>query len=262
MLRLLLYAVLSAVAYGALACSMQRRFIYPRLPAPPGSPLEGRNDVRVAWVGPEQSSEVWLLPPRQSSGPAPFLVFTHGNAELIDDWVDAFEAPRTWGLGVMLVEYPGYGRSRGAPSERSIRETLLAAYDFLLSQPDVDPARIFVHGRSLGGGPACALVRERPVAALILESTFTSLRPFFRPFGIVGPLVLDPFDNLEVVERFAGPTLVLHGERDEVIPLAHGRELAARARAAELQVLDCGHNDCPRPWPLLRAFLQRNALLR
>jgi uncharacterized protein len=100
------------------------------------------------------------------------------------------------------------------------------------------------------------------VAALVLESTFTSLRPFFRPFGIIGPLVLDPYDSVEAVKEFQGPTLVLHGEHDEIIPVWHGRELAARARNAELHLLDCGHNDCPRPWPLLRAFLERHALLK
>jgi fermentation-respiration switch protein FrsA (DUF1100 family) len=262
MLRAMLYALVLLVGYGVLACSIQRRLIYPRPLVPPRSAVEGRDDVRVAWVGPAQATEVWILPPRDAVGPVPYLVFTHGNGELIDDWLDAFATPRAWGMGVMLVEYPGYGRSPGAPSERSIREALLAAYDHLASQPDVDRGRIFVHGRSLGGGPACALARERPVAALILESTFTSLRPFFRPYGLVGPLVLDPFDNVESVEQFEGPLLVLHGERDEIIPVAHGRELASRARAAELHVLDCGHNDCPRPWPLLRAFLERNALLR
>jgi fermentation-respiration switch protein FrsA (DUF1100 family) len=77
----------------------------------------------------------------------------------------------------------------------------------------------------------------------------------------VGPLVLDPYDNANAIEQFAGPTLVLHGEHDEIIPVANGRELAARARAAELHLLDCGHNDCPRPWPLLREFLERHALL-
>ncbi len=262
MLRVVLYAFLLVVAYGVLACSLQRSFIYARVPAPERSLADGRDDVRVAWVGPDRSTEVWLLPPREVRGPAPYLVFTHGNGELIDDWLDAFAAPRSWGLGVMLVEYPGYGRSRGTTSERSIREALLAAYDFLASQPDVDRDRIVAHGRSLGGGPACALARERPVAALVLESTFTSLRPFFRPYGIVGPLVLDPYDSIDTVREFAGPVLVLHGERDEVIPVWHGRALAARARSAELHVLDCGHNDCPRPWPLLRAFLERNAFLR
>jgi fermentation-respiration switch protein FrsA (DUF1100 family) len=247
--------------YAVVVCSIQRSFIYPELPVPPRSAAEGRADVRVTWVGPEQGSEVWILPPRDSAGPAPYLIFMHANAELIDDWIDAFSVPRSWGLGVMLVEYPGYGRSRGKPSESSIRTALVAAYDFLVSQPDVDPARIIVHGRSLGGGAACVLIRERPPAALVLESTFTSLRRFLRPYGIVGPLVLDPYDNANAIEQFAGPTLVLHGEHDEIIPVANGRELAARARAAELHLLDCGHNDCPRPWPLLREFLERHALL-
>ena len=263
MMRSMLFVLFVALVYGAVACSIQRSFIYAQPPVPPRSPAEGRADVRVAWVGPERGTEVWLLAPRgRVAGPTPFLIFTHGNGELIDDWLDGFEIPRAWGLGVMLVEYPGYGRSRGRPSERSIRQAMLAAYDFLATQPDVDPGRIVAYGRSLGGGPASALVRERPVAGLVLESTFTSLRPFFRPYGLIGPLVLDPYDSVEAVAEFQGPTLVLHGESDEVIPVWHGRELAARARDAELHLLDCGHNDCPRPWTLIRAFLERHALLR
>jgi uncharacterized protein len=160
-----------------------------------------------------------------------------------------------------LVEYPGYGRSHGKPSEASIREAQLAAYDFLVRQPAVDPSRIIAYGRSLGGGAACALIRERPVAALILESTFTSVRPLARRFGLIGPLLLDPFDNLSAVETYAHPTLMLHGEKDLVIPVAHARELAARARVAELYTFDCGHNDCPRPWTTIRDFLSRHALV-
>ena len=73
--------------------------------------------------------------------------------------------------------------------------------------------------------------------------------------GIPGFLVRDPFDNLEVVRAFAGPILLLHGERDQSIPLAHARALQSAAPHAELHVLPCGHNDCIRPWELLEKFL-------
>jgi fermentation-respiration switch protein FrsA (DUF1100 family) len=249
------------LAYLALASALERVILFPH-PAPPAvSPAEGRSDVQVAWVGQVDKTEVWMLPPHAAAGPAPYLIFTHGNAELIDDWIDAFEVPRSWGVGVLLVEYPGYGRSLGKPSEAAVRETLLDAYDFLERQPGVDPSRIVAYGRSIGGGAACTLLPHRELAGLILESTFTSLRPLMRPFGLVGPLVRDPFDSVTAVERFDGPTLVLHGEKDTLIPVSHGRELAARARAAELHLLDCGHNDCPQSWDRVYAFLLRNRLI-
>ena len=81
-------------------------------------------------------------------------------------------------MGVMLVEYPGYGRSAGSPSEDSIRETMLLAFDWLGDQPEVDPTKIVVYGRSMGGGAACTLIPERKPAALILQSSFTGIQSF------------------------------------------------------------------------------------
>jgi uncharacterized protein len=169
--------------------------------------------------------------------------------------------PRAWGVGALLVEYPGYGRSTGLPSERSIVEAMLAAYEWALQQPGVDPKRIVAYGRSLGGGAACALAQRKPVAALILESTFTSVRAFASGYRTPGFLVRDPFDNLATVRQFKGPLLIVHGTRDEVIPVQQARDLAAAAPQSELHLLECGHNDCDKPWPLVEAFLRRNGLL-
>lgn len=73
--------------------------------------------------------EAWYLPPSVTvAGAAPLLIFTHGNAELASDWLDGFDEPRSWGMGVLLVEYPGYVQSDGAPPEASITRTMLAAY--------------------------------------------------------------------------------------------------------------------------------------
>jgi len=258
--RVLWLIALGAVAYVGAACSLQRSLLYPSPGAPARSPAEAHDDLRVGWVGAART-EVWYLPPHSRPEKSTTLVFTHGNGELIDDWLDAFEVPRTWGVGVLLVEYPGYGRSGGQPTEASIAQTSIDAYDFLLDQPEVDPSRVVAYGRSLGGGAACALSRQRPVAALILESTFTSVRDLARRFGLFGPLVLDPFENLDAVKAYEGPVLVIHGERDEVIPVAHGRALAAASPNAELHVGGFGHNDAPRLWVTIRRFLESNGLL-
>jgi pimeloyl-ACP methyl ester carboxylesterase len=210
-------------------------------------------------------SEAWLLPPRAGTSGGPLLLYAHGNGELIDHWVEAFEPARARGATTLLVEYPGYGRSSGSPSARSIRDTMAAAYDFAVRERGFAGRPIVGWGRSLGGGAVCALARERALAALVLESTFTSVTEMARLFGVPGWLapwlVRDHFDNLRVVRGFEGPVLVLHGERDEIVPASEGRALGSSSSRAELHLLPCGHNDCERPWPLVLDFLRAHGLL-
>jgi pimeloyl-ACP methyl ester carboxylesterase len=262
-MKIALFGLLALLGYLGLAFALQRSVLFPRPPRPPISPAEGRPDVDVVWLGPDRAVEAWYLaaPVAGSDPRAPALVFTHGNGELIDYWLDEFEVVRGWGLGVLLVEYPGYGRSGGDPSEASITNTMAAAYDYLASRPDVDRERIVAYGRSVGGGAAGTLVRQRSVAAMILESSFTSVRRMARRHLLFGPFVRDPFDTLGAVGDFDGPVLVIHGRQDRLIPPAHGQELAQRAADAEMVWLDCGHNDCPRPWKEVRGFLERQGIL-
>jgi len=205
--------------------------------------------------------EAWWMPPVPETAPrSPALIFFHGNGELIDHWVMEFQEARRMGLGVLLVEFPGYGRSGGTPSEKSVVATALEAYDYLAGRPDVDRDRIIGYGRSLGGGAVCALSRERELAALVLESTFTSAREMARGLGAPGFLVRDVFDNESAVAEFAGPILIVHGEHDRLIPVAHARRLRELSERASLVTRPCGHNDCPRLWTALRAFLAEHRL--
>jgi hypothetical protein len=209
--------------------------------------------------------EAWFIPPLGPT-PAPALVFTPGNGELIDDWVTDLADFAERGLGVMLVEYPGYGRSGGRPTAETVVHATRAAYDALAGRPGIDPARIVAHGRSLGGGPAALLSLERPLAALVLESTFTGLAPFTRRWLVPSFLLRDRFDVLGAVRAFPGPVLVLHGRRDGIIPFSHGERLAAANSRAILHPWDCAHNDCPPSWSehvrTVTAFLEREGVLR
>lgn len=256
--RLLRFVVLALAAllagYWGLLFLAQRALLFPRSHV--GARLPSPGDATVLWLTtPTGRVEAWFLPPtRATQARAPLLLFAHGNGELIDFWPRAFDEPRAAGFGVLLVEYPGYGSSAGEPSEASIRATMLAAYDWAAQNEHVDPARIVAHGRSLGGGAVCLLARERALAALILESTFTSVHAMAGRFGAPAFLVRDPFDNLDAVERFGKPLLVLHGERDEVIPFEHGETLA-RAGRGTLVRMPCGHNDCEAPWSRVQQFL-------
>jgi uncharacterized protein len=249
------------LVYWAALFVWQRALLFP---APPLAGAGARpSDAEAVWLeiagGPV---EAWYLPPLVGTrGPAPLLLFAHGNGELIDYWPNAFEEPRRWGLAVLLVEYPGYGRSSGAPSQRSLTAAVVAAFDWASQQPSVDASRIIAYGRSVGAGAATALAGERPVAAMILESTFTSVTVFARRFGAPGLLVRDRFDNLAAVRRFTKPLLILHGDHDEIIPVAQGRALHAAQPSSEFHPMPCGHNDCARPWAAIEHFLTRHHLL-
>lgn len=247
------------LVYLVMVLGLQRSMLFPAplVAAGSGPPA----DVERVWleVGGHRVEAWYLAPP--AAGPVPVVISTHGNGEVIDLWVEDFRRVRDAGVGVLLLEYPGYGRSGGRPSERSITATAIAAWDWLAARPEVDAGRIVGWGRSLGGGAVCALAAERSLAALVLESSFTSVRDMARRMGVVGPLVLDPFDNLHQVSRFDGPVLVLHGRRDGVIPFEHGQRLAAAARSARMVEMDCGHNDCPFPWSEVRAFLAAEGVL-
>src|SRR3990172_9418355 len=188
-------ALAAIVAYWALLFFAQRWVLFPA-PFAAGSVQTDELGIERTWVEqPGLRAEAWLLPARRASGGAPLLVFAHGNGELIDHWAREFETAREWGLAVLLVEYPGYGRSAGTPSEDSITRAFVAAYDWALSQPGVDGRRVVGWGRSLGGGAICALARQRPLAALVLESTFTSVRAMAARFGPPGLPPRAPLGN-------------------------------------------------------------------
>lgn len=254
-------AVVVVAAYWTLLFFAQRSMLFPKPPAALGlDPPPGAEQV---WLPTSFGKvEAWYLPPAApASTRAPLLMFTHGNGELIDFWPSEFEPPREWGMGVLLVEYPGYGRSEGNPSERSIGETMLAAHDWARAQPGIDPNRIIPYGRSLGGGAAMALAAQRSAPALILESTFSSVAAFARGFWAPDFLIRDRFDTLSGVRAFKAPILVLHGSNDEIVPPQHGADIAAAAPRATLKWMPCGHNDCPRPWKEIHAFLAEHRLL-
>jgi uncharacterized protein len=251
-----------AIAYVAAMVLLQRRLLFPR-PAVAGAPERPKDAIQV-WLPTSAGRviEAWYLPPlggRATPGPA--VVFFHGNGELIDFLPADFAEPRRWGMGVLLVEFPGYGRSSGTPSERSITEVVLAAHDWTQAQASINPQKIIAYGRSLGGGAAGILAGKRPTAGLLLESTFTSVRSFAHGFWLPEFAVLDPFDTLAVLSAYGGPVLVLHGKYDRVVPVRQAEELARAARHSELKLVPCGHNDCPSSWSTIRSFLMARGIL-
>lgn len=259
LLKFAAIALLGYAAYCALLFFVQRQVLFPRYMIPsPGAADTAKMGIEVLWLETSFGKvEAWFLPPAAGSPPAPAVIFAHGNGELIDFWPPLLDRFARMGMGLMLVEYPGYGRSEGSPSQATIAETFALAHDRLVSRPDVDPARVVLFGRSLGGGAVCELALTKPAAALILMSCFTSVRSFAVRYLAPPFLIRDPMDNLAAVRRFEGPALVIHGRHDEVIPFGHGRALAEAARNGILIAYEAGHNDCPPDWDIFWSDLER-----
>lgn len=208
--------------------------------------------------------EAWYLPPlRAPEGPGPAVIFAHGNAERIDDWPERLRPYREMGLAVLLPEYRGYGRSGGAPSERAIVDDFAHFYDRLADRSDVDSRLVVLHGRSLGGGVVGTLSERRPVAALVLESTFTSVPDLASHWMVPAAALRDRFDTRAVLQGSDTPTLIFHGTRDTLIPIRHAVELDRVAWDSHLVTFDADHNDMPRTatyWRLIREHFEENGV--
>jgi fermentation-respiration switch protein FrsA (DUF1100 family) len=261
--------VLIYFAYCGLLFVLQRQVLFPRYM------IENLPQENMPVSGIEKTFlqtgsgkvEAWYMPPVSdlSNNPAPAVIFAHGNGELIDFWPEELRDFTKLGVGVLLVEYPGYGRSEGSPSQKSITEAFVSAYDYIAAKKGVDPSRIILLGRSIGGGAVCALAKKRPSAALVLMSTFTSVRSFASKYFVPGFMMRDPFDNLEAVGAYSGPVLIIHGKADEIIPFSHGLSLSKAARNCKMIAYDCGHNDCP-PDPVrfredIEYFLRKSGII-
>ena len=258
MTRFVVLAAIAVVIYLAGLYVLQRSLLYP---IPQRQPNLANIDAEIVRV-PGASTYALFLPARGGAvGPSPVLIFSHGNAEIAADSISDFAAVTEW-ASALLVEYPGYGGAGGAPTERSIIEAMHAGYDWAVKDSRIDPLKVVAYGRSLGGGAAARLAADRKVATLVLESSFTSVADFARRFLAPRFLVRDPFDNRDALKSFRGPLLLIHGNRDEIVPIAHARELAALVPGARLHEIDCGHNDCPRQWPVITQFLTSAGVLR
>ncbi len=269
-IRIILWALAFYAAYCLVLFFLQRQMIFPRYHIGPArDSWTNIPGMEKNWIETSAGKiETWFLPPVKTSGEkkSPAVIFAHGNAELIDFCPGELIPLTQLGIGVLLVEYPGYGRSKGSPSQKSITEAFVMAYDTLSARKDVDSSRIVLFGRSIGGAVVCALADKRPSAAMILVSTPTSVKSFALRYFVPGFLVRDPFENLSVVKYYLNPILFIHGKYDDIIPYGHGRTLYKAAKKGRMITYNCGHNDCPPDvdiyWKDVGTFLQEAGILK
>lgn len=245
----------------AMLVALQRKLIFPNdFVKTPDEPRAKPDPAEQWWIDtPEGRVEAWYLAGdgRSEESPGPAVIYAHGNGESIDDWPDLMRWYADRGVSALLVEYRGYGRSQGTPSAEKVARDFAAFHQRLVTRPEVDGAELIYHGRSLGGGAVCSLARSEPPAALVLQSTFTSLSDvawhhYFAPAF----LLQDEFDNVGYLSKADHPVLITHGRSDRVIPFEHAERLHAAAARSRFVTYDGGHNNIGHlGWDELETFL-------
>lgn len=202
-------------------------------------------------------TESWYFPPLSSNSNQtyPLIIIAHGNGDVIDRWVNTISFLRENGIAVLLVEYPGYGRSEGKPNQKNIAEVFTKSYDTILNKPEIDKNKIIFLGQSIGGGAICVLAEKRKSASMILISTFTNINIFASQYYLPKFLVKDEFDNLSVVSNYENPLLLVHGKNDNLIPVSEAHKLKSVAKNGELILLNGGHNAIRKWRPFWHDFV-------
>lgn len=197
-------------------------------------------------------------------GPVPgatkTVFYFHGNGEDLGHISFILNNYRLQGVNVLSFDYRGYGLSEGTPSEKNCYKDANAVLDYAIAHLGVDPARVVLHGRSLGGGVAMELATDRGAMGLVLESAFLSAYQVYLPLSWVPG---DKFVNSKKASRVNCPTLLVHGKNDRVVDFSHGERLAEKVPPEHLKTFwvdGVGHNDLVdrasvRYWATIRGFL-------
>ena len=251
MRRLLTVLIAGVALYGIAVTALwalQRDLMYfpdhaPRVPPSHYAMLGGVQEVLVTTAdGVELAAWYAAAPPAR-----PTVVMFHGNAGSLRHERYRLQHFMDAGLGAMLLSYRGYSGNGGTPTEEGLYADARAALDWLDAN-GVDDESIVVYGISLGTGVATKMAAERELGAVVLEAPYTStvdVAGIRFPVVPVGWLMEDRFESLARIRAITEPLLVMHGDRDDVIPQRFGRQLfdAANAPKEGFWPTGVGHSD-------------------
>ncbi|BBM81906.1 alpha/beta hydrolase [Candidatus Uabimicrobium amorphum] len=210
----------------------------------------------------------WFVPCENSVAT---VLFLHGNAGNISNRLDEIALWHCIKVSVFIVDYRGYGKSKGSTSERGLYLDSEAAYDYLVQERSIPPEKIVCFGRSLGGAVAIRLSLNREFGAVIVASTFTSLNDLIR--GLFVPWLASffcwaspfKFRSIDLIGYVTHPLLILHGTEDELIPYVMAKELYESASKPKLlyPVTDGKHNDTfiiggKKYWYVIENFIKKS----
>ncbi len=260
--RALGWSLVAASGYGVLHFLANRSIYYP-LRYPEGywemKPRLGAVDVELKTRDGVRLHAWWVAPLEARLA----TLYLHGNGGNLTHRIHRIRAITAAGSALLILDYRGYGKSEGRPTEKGLYADAEAGYRRLAGL-GYDPRHIVVHGESLGTAVAVDLAARLPCGGVILEAPFTSARDVAaRVLPLLGPLVIRSYDSRGKIGRLRAPLLVIHGDRDEVIPFEMGRALFAAAPEPKAfwAVAGAGHNDLaetagPEYAARLRTFYQ------
>mmetsp|Transcript_104948 Transcript_104948/g.208621 ORF Transcript_104948/g.208621 Transcript_104948/m.208621 type:complete len:308 (+) Transcript_104948:70-993(+) len=197
-------------------------------PEPSYHPLEYRSEFlwvpRLGEVRTEYGIPCLLL---QNPAASFVVIYFHANAEDLGQIYILLRFLRTQlGVHVLAVEYPGYGVCSGTPSEEKLLSDAETVMEFVRRDLKVPQSRVLLMGRSMGGGPAIYLASQHACAGLVTMATFSSLRTVASSFATMAGWLVDDFDNAQRIRSVRCPTLIVHGDRDTLVPLDQAAILA------------------------------------
>lgn len=203
--------------------------------------------LEETWFRAEDGTRLfgWYVEPLNAEA---VLLWCHGNAGSIIHRLDHLSGFYSHGLACFLWDYRGYGRSEGSPSEEGLYLDVQAAYDHLTSAKGIAPGRLIGYGQSLGAAVVGELALRRPLAGLILESSFPSVPEVAKRYYAGLPvhlMVQARYDLAARIGRVKAPVLVLHGDKDSMIPIEMGKAVfeAAHEPKEFYRVPGADHND-------------------
>ena len=247
-LAIVVAAIAGLVMFKAFIGALEPRFVF--FP----SAGEDRNPASLAikyeavrlTTADGESLAAWQLEPED---PIADVVYFHGNGGNLSVWLPVFAALHAHRLRVLAVDYRGYGLSSGRPSEEGVyRDAEAVVKHATAGQPKSAGLPLVFWGRSLGGPIAAAATRVVRPDGLILESSFADKaavvrsHPVLRMLNVFGAY---RFETVKLLTDFSGPVLVIHGNRDSVVPFALGRELHGLLNTPKrfVEIAGADHND-------------------
>ncbi|TVQ86595.1 MAG: alpha/beta hydrolase [Bacteroidetes bacterium] len=199
-----------------------------------------------------------------SNRPQKLIIYFGGNAEEVSHMLPI--ASMIEDRAMLLVNYPGYGKSEGRPGQESFYRAALAIYDYAAQRDDIDPNNIVLMGRSIGSGPAVYLAHERQVKSVILISPFESIRAVAQsklPFLPVSLILNHKFPSKKYAVNIDIPLLAFYGTADNIIPPLHSKRLTEYWKGEKklIGLPSYGHNDIfgsKQLWEEIDSFLGRH----
>ncbi len=232
---LAILSLVAALLYGLLALLLtvfSSKFVYFPVRSFQATPDTAGLSYEEVFFRTEDGVDIcaWFVP---GAAGRSVILFCHGNAGNLSHRLDTLRVFNDMGFGCLIFDYRGFGRSGGKPTEVGTYRDAEAAWRYLVEHRQARPEQIVIFGRSLGGAVAVWLAARHRPAALVVESSFTTmpdLAAAMAPFLPVRKLLRFDYGTVNMIRDVPCPVLIIHSRDDELIPFRFGQELFAAAK--------------------------------